>query len=42
MAFVNTWNGKLTQDIAAVNRFTYTQDEEKWVWDAMADNNSPS
>ena len=42
VAFVNTWNGKLTQDIAAVNRFTYTQDEEKWVWDAMADNNSPS
>ena len=42
VAFVNTWNGKLTQDIAAVNRFTYTQDEQAWVWQTRADNNSPS
>lgn len=42
VAFVNTWNGKLTQDTAAVNRFTYTQDEQAWVWQTRADNNSPS
>lgn len=40
--FVNTWNGKLTQDTAAVNRFTYAQGEQAWGWEARADNNSPS
>ena len=42
MEFVNTWNGKLTQDTAAVNRFTHTQDEQAWVWQPRPDNNSPS
>ena len=40
--FVNTWNGKLGQETAAVNRFTHTQDEDAWVWERCTDNNLPS
>lgn len=40
--FVNTWNGKLGQETAAVNRFTHTQGEDAWVWERGTDNNLPS
>ena len=40
--FVNTWNGKLGQETAAVNRFTHNQDEDAWVWERCTDNTLPS